>query len=99
MLGLGGGIIPCWDAVLLFLLAMAQGRIGFALPVLFAFSTGLAAILIALGLAVVYARKRGATRFGEHRWFRLLPIASALVLLGMGVWFLRDGWQALSQAQ
>ena len=32
LLGLGGGIIPCWDAVLLFLVAMARGKVGLAIP-------------------------------------------------------------------
>ncbi len=97
LLGLGGGIIPCWDAVLLFLLAMAQGRIGFAIPVLLAFSTGLALVLISLGLLVVYANRRGQRTYGDSRWFKLLPILSAAVLLGMGIWFLRDGWHELSK--
>jgi len=98
LLGLGGGIIPCWDAVLLFLLAMAQGRIGFAIPVLLAFSTGLALVLISLGLVVVYANRKGQRSFGDSRWFKLLPILSAAVLLGMGIWFLRNGWHELSKA-
>jgi ABC-type nickel/cobalt efflux system permease component RcnA len=98
LLGLGGGIIPCWDAVLLFLLAMAQGRIGFAIPVLLAFSTGLALVLMGLGLTVVWANRRGSARYGETRWFRYLPILSAAVLLVMGVFFIRDGWKEISHA-
>jgi ABC-type nickel/cobalt efflux system permease component RcnA len=99
LLGIGGGIIPCWDAVLLFLLAMAQGRIGLAIPVLLAFSLGLAIVLISLGLAVVYANRKGRGKYGDYRWFKMLPILSAAVLLILGVWFLRDGWHALQNAQ
>lgn len=98
LLGLGGGIIPCWDAVMMLLVAMAQGQIGFAIPLLLAFSVGLAAVMIALGLAVLYAHRAGGAKFGESRWFKLLPVASALVLVVVGVWFLRDGFQALGAA-
>lgn len=98
LLGLGGGIIPCWDAVMMLMLAMAQGQIGLAIPLLFAFSVGLAAVMIALGLAVLSATKYGGRRFGDSRWFRYLPVFSALVLAVVGLWFLRDGWQALSAA-
>lgn len=95
LLGLGGGIIPCWDAVMMLLVAMAQGRIGLAIPLLFAFSLGLAVVLVGLGLAVLYAHRVGGAKFGDSRWFRYLPVASALLLLVMGVWFLRDGFQML----
>ena len=98
LMGLGGGIIPCWDAVLLFLVAMAQGRIGVAIPLLFAFSTGLALVLVLLGVGVVYANRAGGRRFAGQTWFRYLPVASALVLIGLGIWFLRDGYQLLNAA-
>lgn len=99
LLGLGGGIIPCWDAVLLFLVALTRGKVGLAIPLLFAFSAGLAAVLIGLGIAVVWANRAGGRRFGESRWFRTLPIVSAVVLTGLGVWFARDGFQTLVAAQ
>lgn len=96
LLGLGGGIIPCWDAVMMLLLAMAQGQIGLAIPLLLAFSVGLAAVMILLGLAVLAAHRLGGRSFGDSRWFRLLPVASAVVLVAVGLWFLRDGWQMLN---
>lgn len=99
LLGLGGGIIPCWDAVMMLLLAMAQGQIGLAIPLLFAFSVGLAAVMILLGLAVLGVTRLGGRKFGDSRWFRYLPVASALVLAVVGLWFLRDGFQALSAAK
>ena len=55
--------------------------------------------LIALGVAVVYANRAGGRRFGESRWFRYLPVVSAAVLLALGVWFVRDGWDALVAAE
>jgi nickel/cobalt transporter (NicO) family protein len=99
LLGLGGGIIPCWDAVLLFLVALSRGRVGIAIPLLVAFSFGLAIVLIGLGVGVVYANRAGGRRFGDSRWFRFLPIVSAVLLLVIGVWFVRDGWDALVAAE
>ena len=94
LMGLGGGIIPCWDAVLLLLAATALNRVGFALPLLFAFSAGLGAVLVLLGVGVVYAHKAGAGRFGESRWFRLLPMVSSALLLGLGLWLCQEGVRA-----
>ena len=96
LLGVGGGIVPCYDAVLIFLLAANRGRLGAALPMLLAFSAGLAAVLVALGVGVVLAGRAGGRRFAERRWFRYLPVASAFVLTALGLWFLRDAAQALA---
>ena len=93
-MGLGGGLIPCWDAVLLLLAATALNRVDFAIPLLFAFSAGLGAVLVLLGVGVVYAHKAGAMRFSESRWFKLLPMVSAAFLFGLGLWLCREGIQA-----
>ena len=97
LMGLGGGLIPCWDAVLLLLAATALNRVSFAIPLLFAFSAGLGAVLVALGVGVVYAHKAGAMRFSESRWFKLLPMVSAALLLGIGLWLCREGIQAATK--
>jgi len=94
LMGLGGGLIPCWDAVLLLLAAIALNRVGFAVPLLFAFSAGLGAVLVALGVGVVYAHKAGATRFGESRWFQVLPMVSAALLVAIGLWLCQEGLRA-----
>lgn len=95
LLGIGGGIIPCWDAVMLLLVAIAAGKLGFAVPLLLAFSLGLALVLIALGITVVLATRAGSRRYGERRWFQLLPILSSALLIGMGIWLCREGIQRL----
>ncbi|MDB5311434.1 MAG: hypothetical protein JWO38_5636 [Gemmataceae bacterium] len=94
LMGLGGGLVPCWDAVLLLLAATALNRVGFAIPLLVAFSAGLGAVLVALGVGVVYAHRAGAVRFSESRWFKLLPMVSATLLLAIGLWLCREGLQA-----
>ena len=88
-LGVSGGIVPCPAALVVLLSAVAMGRIGLGLLLIVAFSVGLAAVLIAIGLVVVYAR-RLAARFGRtgvegplvRRW---LPLTSAAVITVSGV--------------
>jgi nickel/cobalt exporter len=90
-LGMSGGIIPCWDAIALLCLAISARRLGLALPLLLAFSAGLAGVLVALGVGVVYARKWAGARWGDspraQRVVRLLPLASAalITVLGLGL--------------
>jgi ABC-type nickel/cobalt efflux system permease component RcnA len=88
-LGVSGGIVPCPAALVVLLSAVATRRIGFGLLLIVAFSVGLAAVLIAIGLAVLYARHLAA-RLGPatgdsplvRRW---LPLASAGVITASGV--------------
>jgi ABC-type nickel/cobalt efflux system permease component RcnA len=90
LMGLGGGIVPCWDAVLLLIAATALNRVGFALPLLLAFSLGLGTVLVALGIGVVYAYRAGVNRFREERWFKLLPTVSAVFLIAIGFWLCKQ---------
>ena len=86
-LGVSGGLIPCPSALVLLLGAVALGRIGFGMVLVVAFSFGLALVLTAIGLLLVYAR-RFFERFSfETRMPRFLPVASALVMViaGLGI--------------
>jgi nickel/cobalt exporter len=95
LLGFAGGIVPCWDAVMLLLVAIAAGKLAWALPLLFAFSVGLAGVLVLLGMTVVLATRASGRRYGESTWFRCLPVISAMALVFVGLWLCRDGWQTL----
>lgn len=90
LMGLGGGIVPCWDAVLLLVAATAMNRVGFAIPLLIAFSAGLGTVLVVLGISVVYAYRMGANRYREQRWFQVLPMVSAVFLIGVGFWLCKQ---------
>ncbi len=48
-LGLAGGLVPCWDAVGLLVLAAAVGRLAAGVGLVLAFSAGMAAVLVAVG--------------------------------------------------
>jgi ABC-type nickel/cobalt efflux system permease component RcnA len=90
LLGITGGLVPCWDAVAMLLFAMASGRTWLALPLLVAFSAGLASVLVALGIVVVKSRDAIQKRTGDtdsfERWTGRIAILSALIIVGMGIW-------------
>ncbi len=93
VLGISGGIVPCGEAVALFLLALRYERLELALPLLLAFSAGLAAVLVGVGLSVVYARQFTAERMKSRRLeriARLLPLVSAILITGVGLWLCYD---------
>ena len=85
-LGVSGGIVPCPAALVVLLSAVAMGRTGFGLLLIVAFSTGLASVLIGIGLLIVYARRLIARVGGGGllvtRW---LPLTSAAVVTLLGV--------------
>ena len=95
-LGVSGGIVPCWDAILLLGVAVSAQRLWLALPLLLAFSAGLASVLIAIGIGVVYARRWAGSRWGMSlgaSGVRALPILSAVVITVLGLWLCYDSVQ------
>jgi nickel/cobalt exporter len=86
-LGITGGIVPCPAALVVLLSAFSLHRIGFGLFLITAFSLGLALVLVAVGLTMVYA-KRFLSRIGPGgRLQRYLPVLSSgfMVILGLGI--------------
>jgi ABC-type nickel/cobalt efflux system permease component RcnA len=85
-LGVTGGIVPCPAALVVLLSALSLNRIGFGLLLIVAFSIGLAAVLIAIGILMVYAHRLMARFQGDGvlitRW---LPLTSAAAMTGVGV--------------
>jgi len=66
--------------------ALSLRRVGFGLILIVAFSVGLAAVLVAIGILTVYAR-RLMSRFQEDgpvitRW---LPLTSAAIITCLGI--------------
>lgn len=86
VLGMSGGIVPCWDAILMLFLAVGMNLLWLALPLLLAFSAGLAGVLVLIGILVVQLRRFADSRWGEGRLIRSLPIGSALLVMLLGIW-------------
>ena len=86
-LGISGGLVPCPEALVVLLIAIALNKVTLGLVILLSFSVGLASVLVAIGILLVVA-KPIVTRFtGEGKIFSYLPVASAaiIILLGCGI--------------
>jgi ABC-type nickel/cobalt efflux system permease component RcnA len=86
-LGASGGLVPCPSALVLLLTSVSLGRIALGLTLLLAFSAGLAVVLTAIGLAVLFAKRwlpDGAT-LGRSKALRYLPVASAAFIVCIGI--------------
>ncbi len=85
-LGVTGGMVPCPAALVVLLSAVALRRVGFGLFLIVAFSVGLATVLIAIGVLMVYAAQLMARFRVESRIVtRWLPLTSSAVIVMLGV--------------
>jgi nickel/cobalt exporter len=95
-LAVSGGLVPCESALVLLLSAIALGRVGLGLLLLLAFSLGLAGVLMATGMAVLYAKRILPKRKTDARnpWLGWIPVGSAAVvtLVGMVLTGVALGW-------
>ncbi|WP_020476285.1 nickel/cobalt transporter [Zavarzinella formosa] len=89
LLGISGGMIPCWGAILWVLYCLTANRPGFALWTLIAFSLGLATVLTALGLLVAWGNRRMTNRPALRFIARWLPVVGAAFVAVIGIWICR----------
>ena len=83
--GVAAGLLPCPSALVVLLSAIALHRIGFGLALIVAFSLGLAATITSIGLVAVLAKRAFSRISLDGPVIRLLPAASAVVILLVGV--------------
>ena len=83
-LGISGGIVPCVDALIGLLFAISLNKLAWGLIILSAFSLGLAAVLVAIGILMVMAKPMIERFTGEGVWLQRLPIFSAAVVILLG---------------
>jgi ABC-type nickel/cobalt efflux system permease component RcnA len=83
--GVSGGLLPCPSALVVLLAAISLHRVAFGLLLILAFSAGLALSITGIGLAAVLARGAFPRASFDGRLMRLLPAASALVILAAGL--------------
>jgi ABC-type nickel/cobalt efflux system permease component RcnA len=85
-LGASGGLVPCESALILLLSAIAIGRAGLGLLLLIAFSIGLAAVLMGIGVLVVFAKhlipEKRVRNLSAFRW---IPVFSGALVLSIGI--------------
>jgi ABC-type nickel/cobalt efflux system permease component RcnA len=101
-LAISGGLAPCESALVLLLSAISIGRVGLGLLLLLSFSLGLAGVLMGIGVIVLYAKRLlpQHARTGSGPFMRWAPVASAVVVLVLGVimtsvslGWMPSGWQ------
>jgi len=87
VLGISGGMVPCLSATVVLLFAIYVGRILMGLLLIGAFSLGMAASLIIIGMLVVTGRDLVARWSGDGRskWMELLPVFSAGIVTVLGL--------------
>lgn len=87
-LGISGGLVPCPEALGVMLLAIGLNRVLLGLGLIVAFSFGLAAVLIVIGILLVRSKALLDRLSGlGGRWQKWLPLTSAVVvtILGLGI--------------
>jgi ABC-type nickel/cobalt efflux system permease component RcnA len=84
-LGVSGGLVPCPSALVVLLSSIAYRRVALGLAMVLAFSVGLAMVLVGIGVALVLARQAFRRMRPPGKWMEWLPVASALVIVALGV--------------
>jgi ABC-type nickel/cobalt efflux system permease component RcnA len=85
-LGASGGLVPCPSALILLLSAISIGRPGLGIILLIAFSLGLAIVLMATGMIVLYAKNLlPQSKRTDNLLFRYMPVVSAASILLIGI--------------
>jgi ABC-type nickel/cobalt efflux system permease component RcnA len=84
-LGLAGGMVPCWDAVGLLVLAAALGRLAAGVGLVVAFSAGMALVLAAVGSVAWKVKSRALAGDRAPSWQRGLGLACGLLLTAIGL--------------
>jgi len=85
-LALAGGIVPAPTALLVLVSAVSAHRTLYGLALILAFSLGLAAALILMGLGAITAREALARKLSSTMG-RLVPVLSAGAIVGVGLFF------------
>jgi len=83
--GVSGGLLPCPTALVVLLAAISLHRVAFGMVLIVAFSLGLAAVVAAIGLLAVGARRTFARLSFQGPVVRALPAVSALVIVVVGL--------------
>ncbi len=86
-LGFVGSLAPCPTAWAVFMATLASGRLAIGVALLVAFTVGLYATILTVGLLLV-ASSSFALKRTPARVVYAMPILSALVITGLGVAFL-----------
>ncbi len=93
--GFTGGLLPCPAAIAVLLVCLQLKAFTLGVAMVAAFSVGLAATLVAVGVAASWGTQKATAHWaGFAAWSERLPMISALIVLVLGVLMsLRGLWQ------
>lgn len=89
--GFTGGLLPCPSAIAVLIVALQMKAYALGVAMVAAFSVGLAATLVAVGLVAVWGARRLSGVAGFSRWSRRLPAVSFVLLMAMGLAVMAHG--------
>lgn len=98
LFGLTGGLIPCPAAITVLLLCLQLKQVSLGAALVLCFSVGLAATMVATGVIAALAVKHVSTRwsgFGEIA--RRAPYVSTVLISGVGLYMIFEGWSGLGR--
>ena len=84
-LGLAGGMVPCWDAVGLVVLAAALGRLAEGVRLVLAFSVGMGLVLLAVGWLAWKVKSKMVVLNDGATWQRRLGLVCGAILASLGL--------------
>ncbi len=94
--GLTGGLIPCPAAITVLLLCLQLKRFVLAVALVFCFSIGVAATMVAAGVVAALGVRHVRARWsGFDDLARRAPYASGLLMLAVALYMGISGWLAL----
>lgn len=94
--GFTGGFLPCPSAIAVLLVCLQLKQFGLGIAMVAAFSIGLAATLVAVGIAAAWGTAKAASRFaGLDKWSDRLPLISGAFVMALGLFITLRGMAAL----
>ncbi len=94
--GFTGGLLPCPSAIAVLLVCLQFKQFGLGIVMVAAFSFGLAATLVAVGVAAAWGTAKAASRFtGLSKWSDRLPLISGAFVMTLGLFITLRGMAAL----
>ena len=98
-LGIAGGVAPDPAALAVLLSAIATGKLVLGLLTVLVFSLGFASVLVLVGLVAAKAGQLILGRLGGGRWLDRLQLATAVLIVGVGVVLTVGAWRTLASMQ
>jgi ABC-type nickel/cobalt efflux system permease component RcnA len=93
MVGISGGLVPCPGGMAMLLAAIGAGQAAQGVGLVAAFSAGVGAVVLALGVLFCKGSALLERLFGKSRALeRWLPLASGVIITGVGLYLIARAW-------